>query len=113
MLVAAFLSPSLALVTQACTSAVLVVTLDRPSGVAPARFFDCLVGGAVAIVIGQLLFPPRVVPPVARVAGPLLRELAATLRDIADSLETGSRPAAERALRRARGMDPSVRELQE
>jgi uncharacterized membrane protein YgaE (UPF0421/DUF939 family) len=113
MLVAAFLSPSIPLVTQACISAVLVVTLDRPSGVAPARFFDCLVGGAVAIVIGQLLFPPRVVPSVARVARPLLRELAATLRDIGDALDTGSRPAAERALRRARAMDREVRELQD
>src|SRR4051812_3048374 len=46
------------LATQAAISAVLVATLQPPDGgITPDRFYDALVGGAVALLVSSLVFP--------------------------------------------------------
>jgi uncharacterized membrane protein YgaE (UPF0421/DUF939 family) len=56
MLSALLLSRSPLLVNQAGASAILVVALHRPHG-GSQRLLDALAGGAVAILIGTVLFP--------------------------------------------------------
>jgi uncharacterized membrane protein YgaE (UPF0421/DUF939 family) len=110
MSAAALLTARPGLIAQAGTSAVLVVTLDRPTGWAPQRFFDTLVGGCVAIVATQL-FPPNPVRLVRQAARPLLDGLARALDDVAAALESGRREDAEAAQRRARALDQPTRRL--
>ena len=109
MSVAIFLGGGSLVVTQAGISAILVVTLDPPSGVIPTRFFDALVGGGVAVAISQLLFPfnPRTL--VSQAAEPVFRQLAVTLTALADAIEVGDVEGANQALNRARDIDASVR----
>lgn len=96
-------------VTQAGISAILVVILDPPSGLIPTRFFDALVGGGVALVISQVLFPfnPRTL--VWKAAEPVFRQLVVTLEALADAVELGDFEAVNQALLRARDLDPTVR----
>jgi uncharacterized membrane protein YgaE (UPF0421/DUF939 family) len=110
MSAAALLTARPGLIAQAGTSAVLVVTLDRPTGWAPQRFFDTLVGGCVAIVATQL-FPPNPVRLVQQAARPLLDGLARALDDVAAALESGRREDARAAQRRARALDEPTRRL--
>jgi uncharacterized membrane protein YgaE (UPF0421/DUF939 family) len=56
MFAALFLSRSPLLVNQAGASAILVLALHRPHG-GSQRLLDALAGGAVAILIGTVLFP--------------------------------------------------------
>jgi uncharacterized membrane protein YgaE (UPF0421/DUF939 family) len=56
MFAALLFSHSPLLVNQAAASAILVVALHRPHG-GSERLLDALVGGAVAILIGAVLFP--------------------------------------------------------
>jgi uncharacterized membrane protein YgaE (UPF0421/DUF939 family) len=56
MFAALLLSRSPLLVNQAGASAILVMALHRPHG-GSQRLLDALVGGAVAILIGAVLFP--------------------------------------------------------
>src|SRR3954469_4670425 len=45
-------------VSQSAVSAIFVVALQPPgSGFTPDRFFDALIGGAVALVVAQVLLP--------------------------------------------------------
>ena len=54
ILAALLVDGSIVLVNQAAISAVLVMTLPTAAlGTGPDRFFDALVGGGVALVIGQ------------------------------------------------------------
>ncbi len=104
--IALFLGSGQMLATQAAVSAALVATLQPPvDGITFARFLDALVGGSVALVINGLLLPANPVNMVRRAAHPLLDELAATLDDIAAAIEARDRKLAERALKRARGID--------
>lgn len=96
------------LVNQAAISAVLVVTIQgQTDGFTFDRFFDALVGGGVALVVGALFLPADPVALLRRAATPVLEELAGTLEDIAGAVVDRDRSAAERALQRARGIDAS------
>lgn len=96
---------------QAAVSGIFVVAIPSPgTGPIPQRFFDALVGGGVALVIGHLVFPVHPLSLLADSARPLFRELAGTLEELAAALEAGDRPRAERALHRARALDADVRE---
>ena len=89
--------------TQAAVSAALVATVDAQSGVfLPDRFYDALVGGAVALVFSQVLFPVDPVKVVREAVDGTLGELARTLEAIADALEERDLEAAEEALVKAR-----------
>lgn len=99
------------LVNQAAISAVLVVTLQAASGsVSGARFVDALIGSAVALLANALV-PIDPLRTVRREAEPLLRELAATLEQIAVALETNDADEAGAALTRARSLDRRTERL--
>jgi uncharacterized membrane protein YccC len=110
MVVAVFVGAGPVLVTQAAISAILVSTVELPTGgLVPTRLFDTLVGGAVALLISQLMFPLDPVALIGRAARPVFSELGAALEETADALAAGDPAAAEEALYRARGIDESVR----
>jgi len=94
------------LVTQAGTSAVLVVVLEAPTdGFTLTRVVDALIGGGVALLVNSLVLPTDPVALVRRAAEPVLRELAGTLEDLAAALEEHDRDRAEQALLRSRAID--------
>jgi len=97
------------LVNQAAVSAILVATLQPPSGgVSPNRFVDALIGGGVALLIAQVLFPRDPVKAMARAAQPVVEDLAAALEATARALREGDRALAERALEMARAVDEDL-----
>jgi uncharacterized membrane protein YgaE (UPF0421/DUF939 family) len=94
------------LVSEAAVSALLVVTIQPPgSGLSGARFLDSLLGGVVALVVTAIL-PTNPAAAARRTAAPLLAELAGTLDEVALALEHGDAALADRALARARKLDP-------
>lgn len=94
------------LASQAATSAVLVATLQPPtSGISFDRFFDALVGGAMALAIAALVLPVRPVAVVRRAADPVIEGLARALAQTADGLAGRDAELAESALLTARGLD--------
>jgi uncharacterized membrane protein YgaE (UPF0421/DUF939 family) len=96
------------LVSEAAASALLVVTIQPPgSGLSGARFVDSLLGGVVALVITALI-PTNPASAARRTAEPLLDELAGTLEEAALALEYTDADLAERALLRARSIDPDA-----
>jgi uncharacterized membrane protein YgaE (UPF0421/DUF939 family) len=103
MVAATMLGNELLLVSEAAVSAVLVVTLSPATrGFPPTRLVDSLMGGAVALVFSQLLFPVHPVRMVRDAAESVLRELADTLAAVADAIENADLPRAEAALAKAR-----------
>lgn len=91
------------LLTEAAVSAAIVATVaPAGQGFPPTRVLDALVGGTVAIVFCQLLFPVDPVRLVRQAAEGVLSELADTLRDVAGALDHRDLEAAETALLRAR-----------
>jgi uncharacterized membrane protein YccC len=105
MAAAVSLGAGLLLLSEAGVSATLVATLQPAiRGFPPPRLLDVLVGGAVALVFSQLLFPVHPVKLVRTAAEGVVRELADTLRAIADVLARRDREAAERVLEEARSI---------
>jgi uncharacterized membrane protein YgaE (UPF0421/DUF939 family) len=96
------------LVNQAAVSAILVMTLPAGQGPVGYRFLDALIGGAVAVVIGQAVLRRDPLAGVARAAKPLLEELAASQEETAAALTSRDLAAAEKALIRARGIDEEL-----
>jgi uncharacterized membrane protein YgaE (UPF0421/DUF939 family) len=92
--------------TQAAISAVLVVALHRPgSNLALQRLIDSFVGGGIAILVAQVLFPIDPLLLVRQQSENLRHELAAALGSIALALTNGERDRAARALDRIDGID--------
>ena len=111
MVTAVLVGGGVMLVNQAAISAVLVVTLQAAAGgVSTARFLDALIGSAVALIANAVvpIDPLRIV---RREAEPLLRELAATLEQVALALETHDLDEINAALRRARALDERTERL--
>jgi uncharacterized membrane protein YgaE (UPF0421/DUF939 family) len=103
---AIFLGSGQMFATQAAVSAALVATLQPPTdGVTFARFLDALAGGSVALAVNAVVLPADPVAMVRNALRPLAEELAATLEDVAQAILERDRESAERALRRARGID--------
>jgi uncharacterized membrane protein YccC len=103
MAAAVSLGAGLLMLSEAGVSATLVATVQATtSGFPPARLVDVLLGGAVALVFSQLLFPVHPVKLVRSAAEGMVRELADTLRAIADALDRRDRDQAEEVLERAR-----------
>ena len=97
------------LVNQAAVSAILVVaTLQPGSTPSPTRFLDALIGGGVALLVGQVLFPRDPVRAMARAAQPVVEDLAAALRITAEALRTADAELAHRALEYARAVDDDL-----
>ena len=102
----------LLLVNQAAISAVLVVVLADASDFSGVRFLDALIGSAIALIATSLI-PSNPLRMVRERAEPLLDGLAEVLADIAEALEANNRAAAQRALDRARTLDPDIELLAE
>jgi hypothetical protein len=108
MAAAASVGAGLLLLSEAGVSATLVATLQATTaGFPPARLLDVLLGGTVALVFSQLIFPVHPVKVVRGVAEAMVRELADTLRLIAEALERRDREMAEAVLERARRISAS------
>ena len=96
-------------VNQAAVSAILVATLQPPaSGLSPNRFIDALVGGGVALLVGQVLFPRDPLKAMAAAARPVVEDLARSLEASARALRDGDLQLAERALQMARAVDEDL-----
>jgi hypothetical protein len=115
MTAAILLGSGTLLVTQAAASAVLVVTLSPPdlTGISFSRSLDAAVGAATALAVSLLVLPIDVVRLIREAAEPVLRELAATLDDIATALEQRSEAGTEAALLRARAIDDDLGRFRE
>ena len=108
MVAAVALDGSVALVSEAAASALLVVTVQPPgTGLSGARFLDSLLGGLVGLVVTSVL-PASPGRTVHRAAAFMLAEIAATLEEVAQALERRDPEPAERAWTRASEIDPDV-----
>jgi uncharacterized membrane protein YgaE (UPF0421/DUF939 family) len=97
------------LVNQAAISGILVVaTLQPGSSPSPARALDALIGGAVALLVGQVLFPRDPVRAMATAARPVVSDLAVALRALAEALRDGDEERARRALEISRSTDDDL-----
>jgi hypothetical protein len=106
MLAGIALSPQPIVRNQAAASAVLIVALHRPgSNLALQRLVDALIGGGLAIVVAQLLFPIEPLELVRREARRVRDQLADALLETAEALRTRDRGRAERALAQVDSVD--------
>lgn len=106
MAAALLLGAGTILVNQAAISAILVVTVSPPGdGLSPDRFVDALIGGAMALLVGQVLLPRDPVRQMARAARPVAADLARALELAAAALRSGDPEPARRALELARATD--------
>jgi uncharacterized membrane protein YgaE (UPF0421/DUF939 family) len=100
ILAALLVHASIVLVNQAAISAVLVMTLPNAA-----------LGGAVALIVGQLAFARNPASSVIELAGDVLGELAAKLRDGALALERAELARAQAALDSLRALDGTIAQL--
>jgi uncharacterized membrane protein YgaE (UPF0421/DUF939 family) len=97
------------LVNQAVISAIFVVTLPTAGqGTVFDRFFDAAIGGVVALVLSQVLFPRDPVRQVGEAASKVLDELAVALKEVSVGLAEGDQEEAERALTRVRSLNDEI-----
>ena len=103
------------LVVESAVSAILLVALDpgAADGFSPTRIAEGAIGGAVALAVSSLLFPPDPALAPGRAAQTMFVELGRALERIATALEARDAGAAERALIDARGIDEMIREVEE
>jgi uncharacterized membrane protein YgaE (UPF0421/DUF939 family) len=100
------------LVTEAAVSGLLLSALGSTShGLSVDRFLEALTGGAVALAVGYLVFPPDPAALVRRAAHALFRDLGATVEQLARSLAGADPACAGAALRDARELDTRVHAL--
>jgi uncharacterized membrane protein YgaE (UPF0421/DUF939 family) len=103
------------LVVEAGVSAILLVALDpgAAAGFQPNRIFEGIIGGAAALAVSSLFFPPDPALGPGRAAQTLFVELGRALERIASALEARDPGAAESALVDARAIDPLIRSVEE
>jgi uncharacterized membrane protein YgaE (UPF0421/DUF939 family) len=97
------------LVSQAGVSAVFVTTVAQPHNY--TRFVDALLGGAIALLVSQVLLPRDPVAAVTNAAHALGERLGLALRETAAALEAGDVDRARGALATARGADSELADL--
>jgi hypothetical protein len=97
------------LVSQAGVSAVFVTTVAQPHNY--TRFIDALIGGAVALLVSQVLLPRDPVAGVTNAAHGLGERLGRALRETGAALEAGDVDRARGALEIARGADTQLADL--
>lgn len=103
MTAAVWLGAGLLLLSEAGVSAALVATVQPTThGFPPARLLDVLVGGTVALLFSQMLFPVHPVKLVRTAAEAMVRELADTLRGVAHAICARDTDGAQAVLDRAR-----------
>jgi uncharacterized membrane protein YgaE (UPF0421/DUF939 family) len=102
------------LVNQAAVSAVLLATLGTPGNSSSfGRFFSALIGGAVAVVVGPVLFARDPLALVGRRAQVVLDEVADALEAVATALSAGDPDAAGEALALARAAEEELGAFEE
>jgi uncharacterized membrane protein YgaE (UPF0421/DUF939 family) len=103
------------LVVEAGVSAILLVALDpgAAAGFQPNRIFEGMIGGATALAVSSVFFPPDPALGPGRAAQTLFVELGRALERIAVALESRDSGAAESALVDARAIDPLIRSVEE
>jgi uncharacterized membrane protein YgaE (UPF0421/DUF939 family) len=93
-----FFGEGMMFANQAAASAILVLTLHR-HGTGGERVLDAIVGGAVAFVLGVVLFPAHPLAILSTAERSMLRVLADTLDRVSERIAAGSAPDDEWALR--------------
>jgi uncharacterized membrane protein YgaE (UPF0421/DUF939 family) len=102
------------LVSEAAVSALLLASIEPTnSGYSPDRFLEALTGGAVALAVGVLFFPPDPTLLVGRAAQAVFRDLGETLEKVAVALAEADSERAESALQTARAIDGDLSALEE
>jgi uncharacterized membrane protein YgaE (UPF0421/DUF939 family) len=103
------------LVVEAGVSAILLVALDPGAavGFSPNRIFEGMIGGAAALAVSSLFFPPDPALGPGRAAQTMFVELGRALERIAGALEARDSGAAESALVDARAIDPLIRSVED
>ena len=74
---------------------------------------EALIGGGLALVMTQLLFPLDPIKHVNQAAEPVFNQLADALEQTAAGLAAGDHDRASQALEQARAIDPLVRSFQQ
>jgi uncharacterized membrane protein YgaE (UPF0421/DUF939 family) len=114
MALALLVSGSPVLVVQASLAAIFVAATSSPTvGLAGQHLIESLIGGGVALIVTQLLFPLNPVQLVNAAALPVFSQLSNALKETAAALADGDRDRAEQALEQVRAIDPLVRRLYE
>jgi len=91
---------------QAAASAVLIVALHQPgTNVAFQRLVDALIGGGIAVLLAQVLFPIDPIELVLAEAKALRDRVAGALEHVASALDTGDLARARSALDRIERID--------
>jgi uncharacterized membrane protein YccC len=112
MAAALLLGAGAILVNQAAISGILIVaTLQPGASPSPSRFLDALIGGAIALLVGQVLFPRDPVRAMAKAARPVVSDLSVALKALAEALRDGDEQRARRALSAIRRHGPAPDEL--
>jgi Fusaric acid resistance protein-like len=109
MTLALLVSGSLVLVVQA----ILAATPSPTGGLAGEHLVEALIGGGLALVMTQLLFPLDPIKHVNQAAEPVFNRLADALELAAAGLAAGDHDRARQALEQARAIDPLVRNFQQ
>jgi uncharacterized membrane protein YgaE (UPF0421/DUF939 family) len=113
MLAALVLFQSPLFISQAGVWAILVVAVPQQGHVTVARFVDALIGGAVALIFSQVIFPLDPLRLVRGAARPVFDELADALDQAAEALEKDDRELAESVTDRVARLDQRVDSLEE
>jgi uncharacterized membrane protein YgaE (UPF0421/DUF939 family) len=103
------------LIVEAAVSAILLVALDPhvSGGFSPNRILEAMIGGAAALAVSSVVFPPDPVLGPGRAAQAVFVALGRTLERVAAALAGRDAAAGERALVEARGMDHLIRTVEE
>ena len=98
------------LMVEAAVSAILLVTLDPVAGDGFSfnRIAEAVIGGASALAVGAILFPPDPSLAAGRAGQAAFAALGRTLERIAAGLEQRDPETAQEALADARAVDPLV-----
>jgi uncharacterized membrane protein YgaE (UPF0421/DUF939 family) len=90
MLGLGFVGEGMMFVNQAAASAILVVAL-RGHGIGAERALDALIGGAMALLVGVVLFPAAPLPRLRNAERAVLTSLASVLERVGELLRDGER----------------------
>src|SRR3954464_1052440 len=102
------------LVTEAAVSALLLLAAADPTaatigpGLSPMRMAEALIGGAIALGVTSVFFPPDPALMVGRAVQSVFAALGRSLERIAAALEDGDAAGAARALVAARDIDGRI-----
>jgi uncharacterized membrane protein YgaE (UPF0421/DUF939 family) len=99
------------LVGQAGVWAILVATFRGPGSLYPEALLETMIGGAVALVFSQLLFPLDPVATSSRALRTVLDGLSAGLRAGRDAVRDGDEDAAARARLELGDLDAHIADL--